>query len=668
MSELALRTATTYGFAVFPVHTPTEFGCSCGDANCTNIGKHPANNNGCSGATNDPQGIKNLWNNVPSSNYGIATGPSSNIFVIDIDGEKGRETISNLESKYGKLPSTLTVNTGKGKHLYFKYPDRKVKTRKDVFGPGVDVRGEGGYVVGPGSMHASGAIYEFVNLLEETAIAPEWALEIACGEKVTEEPEIKSNGLNLQAANRNSIIYKGPPEWTESQIREMLNYISPDIGYDEWVHIGMAIRDYGLPFTVWDDWSRGGVKYRPQEMASKWNSFRGSGISIGTLVKMAKDKGFVPYLNHDIGATYAGEFDEETGEVFEEKTPVNFTPFEDVEPRLDTFDFVEDLLCDQQFSVFYGPPKSGKTFFVTDLAMHVAQGKQWRDKEVEQGAVVYCALEGMQGIRNRISAFKKFYKLQGQKLPFAIITEHIDLWSSKTDAERLNDVCKQVEDHYGLPVKLTVVDTLARALAGGNENASEDMGRLVKHADYFREISGSAFGLIHHSGKDIDKGMRGHSSLLGAVDTVIQISRTDNIGCASVETQRELETGEKFYFELETVNLGVNQRDKAVTSCVVLSKTQPENIQSKNKLTPLESKSLEILTNTLIEKGKTVKILRDMPECHAVSRTEFREALMMSGVTDRDKDGTERKQWQRIREALVSKGEILMHGEYLWRP
>jgi RecA-family ATPase len=118
---------------------------------------------------------------------------------------------------------------------------------------------------------------------------------------------------------------------------------------------------------------------------------------------------------------------------------------------------------------------------------------------------------------------------------------------------------------------LIVVDTLSRAMAGGNENSPEDMDALVGHIDLIRQALPSHVSVIHHSGKDAARGARGHSSLRAAADTEIEITREigTKTSTARVTKQRELELGDEFPFCLVPVELGTNRRGKAVTSCVV---------------------------------------------------------------------------------------------------
>jgi bifunctional DNA primase/polymerase-like protein len=149
------------GYLVFPLHTPINGLCSCGDIDCRSIGKHPRTPNGFKDASMDPTKIKDWWEKWPDANIGIATGKISNLIVVDFDFPKGGDdTLLKLESKNGHFPSTAAVKTGNGIHLYFVYNALLQKNRVNIL-PGLDIRSNGGYVVAPPSFHANGKQYQW---------------------------------------------------------------------------------------------------------------------------------------------------------------------------------------------------------------------------------------------------------------------------------------------------------------------------------------------------------------------------------------------------------------------------------------------------------------------------------------------------------------------------
>tara|TARA_R100000697_G_scaffold4783_2_gene9936 strand:- start:4330 stop:6096 length:1767 start_codon:yes stop_codon:yes gene_type:complete len=230
-------------------------------------------------------------------------------------------------------------------------------------------------------------------------------------------------------------------------------------------------------------------------------------------------------------------------------------------------DFVEDLLVSGAMSVVYGPSNVGKTFFVLDLALHVALGRSWREKVVEQGSVLYLAMEGARGISNRIIAFKKHYQIE-DTIPLSIVPVVVPMLNDEEALQKLIVTARAVQRRHG-ELKLIVVDTLSRAMAGGDENGPKDMTAFVRAVDELRQEIDAHVLIVHHSGKDEARGARGHSSLRAATDTEIEISGNAGMAHARVAKQRELEIGGEYGFQLETVKLGVDQRGKEITSCVV---------------------------------------------------------------------------------------------------
>ena len=252
-------------------------------------------------------------------------------------------------------------------------------------------------------------------------------------------------------------------------------------------------------------------------------------------------------------------------------SPLPLIYFDDAEPNLNVADFVEGLLSAGALSVVYGPSNCGKTFFATDLGLHVAAGMEWRGRAVDQGAVIYCALEGGSGISNRVAAWRREQGLDGEEIPFAIVPASINLLDPDADRQKLVSTIEIAASELKTPVVLIVIDTLSRAMAGGNENAPNDMGAVVNSADFIRQATKAHVMFIHHSGKDDSKGARGHSLLRAATDTEIEVSRSDSqaTSFARVTKQREMEIEGEFGFKLRTVELGTNRRGKPVTSCVV---------------------------------------------------------------------------------------------------
>ncbi len=369
------------------------------------------------------------------------------------------------------------------------------------------------------------------------------------------------------------------------------------------------------------------------------------------------------------------------GEDFSEQAPRSLPLewFADIQPSLNASDFIEGLLCDAGMSVIYGESNCGKTFFMSDIAYHVAAGRAWRKREIEQGGVIYVALEGGFGIRNRLAALRQHYN-ETSPIPFAIVPCSVNLLDANADTAPLIALIQQAAEQIAVSVRLVIIDTLSRAMNGGNENAPEDMGKIVSSADRIREQTGAHVAFVHHSGKDQARGARGHSLLRAATDTEIEITRTEGstFSTATVKKQRELEIDGEFVFELKQINLGLNKRGKEVTSCIVVeAQSAPDDAGKQTRLSDMERGFLtEILE--LFNRGENIELVEPepgMPTLRTLKRAILRDWLIKRGKLDVTVEGNgdryamsgaEKQRLYRVLNALVNKGIIAMNQERLW--
>lgn len=178
LRDAALRYAER-GWAVLPLHSPAGGSCSCGRSDCG--GKHPRTAHGLNEASTDPVVIAGWWRRWPKANIGIRTGSASGLVVLDVDpAHGGARTLSELGRGGNHLKTTARVLTGGGGwHAYYAHPGGDVPNDAGRrLGAGLDVRGDGGYVVAPPSRHPSGIPYRwYMRMQREVAPLPEWLAE-----------------------------------------------------------------------------------------------------------------------------------------------------------------------------------------------------------------------------------------------------------------------------------------------------------------------------------------------------------------------------------------------------------------------------------------------------------------------------------------------------------
>lgn len=262
----------------------------------------------------------------------------------------------------------------------------------------------------------------------------------------------------------------------------------------------------------------------------------------------------------------------------------------DMKPALDGSYLVKRWLDFDTLAVFYGAPGAAKTFLVLDLLRHVTSGEAWCGHRVRQAPALYIAGEGQRGILNRAAAMGGF----GER--FAYLPAVVDLCSTDLDARALVSVYREVAgDEPGA----IVIDTLARAMAGGDENTAQDMGRLVRLAEEVRAATGCCVVLVHHSGKAGD--MRGSSALDGAVDTKVRVERAeDDTRVAKIEKQKDGEEGLTVAFTLEPVAVGDDLDGEEVHSCIVRYTDAPKR---RARLGPVQHRVLEGIRIVIDQEG-----------------------------------------------------------------
>ena len=232
---------------------------------------------------------------------------------------------------------------------------------------------------------------------------------------------------------------------------------------------------------------------------------------------------------------------------------------------------VKHVLPAKGIALIYGASGSGKSFVSFDLACAIAEGADWFDIKVRKTPVVYIALEGQMGFRTRIDAWEQHHE---KELPenYKMILQDFKL-TSPAQMMSLNDV---------IPRGATVIiDTMNRTAPMFDENNAKDMGLLIESAKHFQKLCNGLVIIVHHAGKVIAAGPRGHSSLFDNCDAVINVTRNGNERKWSLSKSKEGMDGQTFSFELDEKLLGIDEDGDQVSSCVIKHATG--EISSRNK-------------------------------------------------------------------------------------
>jgi hypothetical protein len=288
----------------------------------------------------------------------------------------------------------------------------------------------------------------------------------------------------------------------------------------------------------------------------------------------------------------------------------------------------------------------------------------------KQGPVLYLCGEGFGGIGARIKAIK-LHHVTEDGAPIYIVRHQLNLRSSAEDFNALMMAVVTLVEETGIEFCLAIVDTLARAFGGGNENDTADMMAFVVSMGKIQEFLNCALTVLHHSGKDVAKGMRGSSSLLGAVDTELELLRFEGQmkGVLTISKQKDGVQNERFGFEMVEVeikplvySLAVQASDEAVR---LLSKNKAKNNAGKGR-----NQSIQLISLEKVVKAKGTPKFIDGLQRQAVKLIDWKaEFRSKKGITD-DSTATEKKSfdkaWSRAQDDLQNDGEIGIRDEWVW--
>lgn len=481
--------------------------------------KKPRVDGGSLSATNNPEQIERWWTQWPDANIGLPMA-ANGLCGIDNDiHEGGDANFVSPDSTY------TTISPRGGLHTLFKDPLGKAKNNKKL-GHGLTIRSGNYYFVMPPSVF-QGNEYKLHSVpiwKAEIQEVPDWIIQL---------PEYKP-GLKLG--------------------------VTDDIGsrHDTLRDLIVALRHDGKSYeeVIKKAIARRNTMSNPHEKTDRE-------------VMLMVDWAF--------------------RQVVPEKAPAPITllptnteelVFEWPRKAIAGVNFnvrglVKGILDHGALSILYGQSNVGKSFVAIDLAYHITLGTPWFGKKTDKGAALYVAAEGGGAIRKRLMAFERHHKLSVEA-PLALVPSSINLLDPAADTGRLIEAIKRAGVECGLGVRFVVIDTLARAIAGGNENEGQDMGALLSNLDLIRQVTGAHVMAIHHSGKDITRGARGHSSLRAALDTEMEIVD----GKIRITKQRDLDAVGPIDFELKTLELGRDLDGDPITSCVVVEKQKAEFINA----------------------------------------------------------------------------------------
>jgi energy-coupling factor transporter ATP-binding protein EcfA2 len=510
---------------------------------------------------------------------GFATLPQWGVCAVDVDNcVTGGKVHADIEPLLVETYAEFSPS-GKGIRLFFEGELGNGKARSAPGTYGLEFFSTAGYVTFTGNAVPGCSVLGLEDTISPLPSALR-ALHAARIGVVSTEREATS-----------------PVGLSEDTIQRALDALDPSMGYDPWLRVGMAIHAEtdGKGFELWERWSARSPKWSGRAYdLERWRSFgkRSGGASVtgASLIAMANENGAGISLS---GPASPEEFDalvEDSVEQTAEQKPLRFPvlPAHTFSTGAQPAWIIKDVLPQAELVVLYGASGAGKSFLALDLAGAVAQGLPWRGKRTKRGRVVYIAAEGAGGFRKRLRALSEARGVDLATLDLGVIHAAPN-FLDKSDAA---EVAAAITVSGG--AALIIVDTFAQVTAGANENAGEDMGKALGHCKALHRHTGACVMLVHHAGKDSSKGARGWSGIRAACDAELEVVREEAGRLVRLTKQKDGEDSLVWGFDLEVVELGVDEDLDPITSCVVVETAVPTPAPKTPKLGTVERIALDV--------------------------------------------------------------------------
>ncbi len=324
---------------------------------------------------------------------------------------------------------------------------------------------------------------------------------------------------------------------------------------------------------------------------------------------------------------------------------------------------VKGVLPAEGLGAVFGASGSGKSFLVLDMLQSLAGGADWFGHRVTPCHVIYCALEGEGGIAGRVNAYRIRHGATSENIRYLVQP------FSLLDGGDIHDLATAIKAGKN-NTNVVVLDTLNRAAPGADENDSKAMGLIIAAAKELQTLIGGLVLLVHHTGKDASKGLRGHSSLHAALDAAVEVRRDGERREWLIAKSKDGEDGAAHPFKLDVVELGTDQDGEPVTSCVI--HPQEEVADNIRRILPPKSGNLKIAWDALGEALRKAGDVKPegapdaLPKGRPCLTVESTLTVIGSRLAVEPKRRTERARLALT--GLCSKGMVTLQDGFLWLP
>lgn len=481
---------------------------------CVVNGKTPATPNGFLDATTDPEQIERWWS---EADYNIGLEPEgAGWCVVDPDmgrakdgrQKEGEQSLASLEGEFGALPQTYTVRTpGGGRHLYFEGSlPPTVGGLKGGLGLDIDTRGRGSYVVVPPSV-IDGKPYEVI-CNADPAPLPDWIRSrvfrrvehhaAASSDLDTRGSTDRARRLLSDLVVRGDVAIEGRGGNTRTyQLAcELLNLgLSPEMAQS-------------LLEEIWNPHCQ--PPWATEEL----------GVVIGNASRYAQNEAGA-WTVAPASETFAAALDTLAAEPAPGRSKFHFEDEAEQEEGKDPTWIIKEMIPEASTVLLVGPSGSYKSFFALDIALAIATGTEFSGTTPSlTGPSFYAAAEGRSGIKK---ARRRAWKIaRGVESAPDFYVGPTPMLAMPEEVQQFGDeIKKRCGDR--MP-RLIVLDTVAKVMAGLNENDAADAGKFIKFCDSLVEAFGCSVVAVHHQSDKKDAAMvRGSSAFYAGFDTVIQL-------------------------------------------------------------------------------------------------------------------------------------------------
>jgi hypothetical protein len=335
---------------------------------------------------------------------------------------------------------------------------------------------------------------------------------------------------------------------------------------------------------------------------------------------------------------------------------------------------IEDMMFCGDFGLSYGASQSGKSFLTLDASLAIARGIPFLGRQTMQGAVIYQAGEGGLGLLSRMKAYRTHHEMGRADVPFILLPSRVDLYGRDGDADAFIQEVLAWQAALSDPLRLVVIDTFATASPGANENASEDVSRVLHNAQRLQEAAKCAVLLVHHKNAAGEK-PRGHTSLYANADAALEVIRDETNPkerTLRIAKVKDGEDGAKIGFRLQPVTIGSYDSGKPITSCVVVPAEEDDSRagsgnDKRPRVSPANKFFINALRAVLLEKGGISP--GDVPTPSAYTRVvewpDFTRRYRQLSNPD-ENDAAVRQRIKRSHDDLLNWRFIGRHEGWIW--